>query len=124
MAGRLEALGYVNRGEQGIPGRFAFRQTSGFIALTIARNSWMEYHLYVCYANSIALKNHLVFRDALLHVKMRADEYSLLLQMLFNDIHISHMEYTSRKTSFIHSVLPGCGIEESILQRICHANLR
>ena len=26
----------------------------------------MPHHLYVCYANSLAVKNHLLFRDALL----------------------------------------------------------
>jgi GrpB-like predicted nucleotidyltransferase (UPF0157 family) len=75
---RLEKIGYISKGEQGIAGRFAFRQTSDFAPLTATKNKWPSHHLYVCYADSLALKNHIMFRDILRKNKELLVEYSNL----------------------------------------------
>ncbi len=52
---RLAALGYVHKGDQGIPGRAAF--------------DWpphtRRHHLYVCTHDSAEYRRHLLFRDYL-----------------------------------------------------------
>ena len=63
---QLEEVGYLNRGDQGIPGRYAFRQRSLQVPAGRDQREWPEHHLYVCLDGCLALKNHLLFRDALL----------------------------------------------------------
>ena len=74
----LQSLGYSSKGDQGIPGRFAFRQISPFAPRTVDGRKWKEHHLYVCYADSLAYKNHILFRDMLLSNKALVKEYAQL----------------------------------------------
>lgn len=62
---KLQQIGYEPKGDQGIPGRFSYRQSSRFTPLSPVKRSWQPHHLYVCFAGSLALKNHLLFRDML-----------------------------------------------------------
>jgi len=62
---KLERIGYLKKGEQGIHRRFAFSQTSAWTSQTDDHRMWLEHHLYVCSSDRLALKNHLLFRDAL-----------------------------------------------------------
>ncbi len=111
---RLEKNGYISKGEQGIPGRFAFKQAPG--------NNCQEHHLYVCYADSLALKNHLVFRDALLNDPKLAEQYSVLKMSLANEKGMTREKYTKLKTEFIISVLSSVGLDENEVKEIKQAN--
>lgn len=118
----LEKLGYRSKGEQGIAGRFAFRQTSVNTPLTNQKKKWYAHHLYVCYADSLALKNHLLFRDALLaNVDIR-EKYSTLKKSMAANLQITREEYTTGKTDFIISVLAAAGMDEQELKDIKAAN--
>lgn len=122
VAARLEKLGYINRGEQGITGRFAFRQKTVYTPVTSTQQIWQEHHLYVCFADSLALKNHLLFRDALLEDKFLVSRYAGLKMELVNQKDMTREEYTKQKTEFIISVLISRGLEASELQEIRNAN--
>ena len=119
----LENAGYTNRGDQGIPGRFAFRQQSVFTPETPDRQKWMEHHLYVCYADSLALKNHLLVRDALLQDAQLMTQYAGLKMQLASTPGMSREEYTRQKTTFILSVLQDLGINDDDLRQISDSNM-
>lgn len=118
----LIKLGYHSRGEQGIPGRFAFRQKSDQVPLTESKKTWKAHHLYVCYADSLALKNHLLLRDALRKDEVLLQQYSDLKKTLIQNITITREEYTIRKTDFILSVLRKAGLSEKEREEIAMSN--
>ncbi|MBL0355606.1 MAG: GrpB family protein [Chitinophagaceae bacterium] len=120
---RLEGLGYLSKGDLGIPGRFAFRQSSEFTPLTHASKKWQPHHLYVCFANSLALRNHLLFRDTLRNRADLAMKYSALKKSLTNRLLFTRAEYTTRKTDFIISVLAIAGLDDDELKEITDANI-
>ena len=118
----LENAGYLNRGDQGIPGRFAFRQQSIYTPEGPERTKWMEHHLYVCFTDSLALKNHLLFRDALLADKAVCMQYAALKERLSGRNGISREQYTREKTEFILEVLRKQGMTTVELSAIRAAN--
>lgn len=122
ISSQLESIGYLSRGELGIEGRFAFRQSTHYTPMTNPKHKWLEHHLYVCYSDSLALKNHLLFRNALLHNKALVAAYAHLKTSLSKDPSITREQYTSRKTDFILSVLAKTEMEEGSLQAIKKAN--
>lgn len=122
ISSRLEKIGYNSKGEQGIPGRFAFRQSSGFVPFTNERQPWQSHHLYVCYADSLALKNHILFRDALKSDKKLLKRYSELKKSLTDNLKITREEYSLKKTDFIISVLASAGLDERELEEITNTN--
>jgi GrpB-like predicted nucleotidyltransferase (UPF0157 family) len=119
---RLIHLGYTEKGEQGIPGRFAFRQLTAYTPLVQPEYHWQGHHLYVCYANSLALRNHLLFRDTLLSNKHLAEQYNALKKALMQNPAITREQYTIAKTDFIISVLAFAGLDENELKQIAEAN--
>lgn len=62
---RLESLGYRHNGDQGIPGREAFKRVDERVPHDGASASWMNHHLYVCAVDSTELMRHVLFRDFL-----------------------------------------------------------
>jgi GrpB-like predicted nucleotidyltransferase (UPF0157 family) len=122
ITARLEKIGYTNRGEQGIRGRFAFRQQSEWTPQTKDNRTWQEHHLYVCYPDSLALKNHLLFRDALLGDKKLVEEYNVLKTSLVQEEGMTREKYTKQKTDFIISVLTKLGLDKDELDEIKKAN--
>ncbi|AQG79899.1 GrpB family protein [Spirosoma montaniterrae] len=122
IAIELEKVGYQNRGEQGISGRFAFRQTSTLTPKTDHAKKWQKHHLYVCFADSLALKNHLLFRDALLLDEKLVEQYSLLKIRLTKENGMTRDKYTERKTDFIVSVLESLGLDKKELHKITSEN--
>jgi GrpB-like predicted nucleotidyltransferase (UPF0157 family) len=120
---RLEKIGYNAKGEQGIPGRFAFRQKSEYVPLTNNNRKWQSHHLYVCYADSLALKNHILFRDFLNNNEELKEKYSELKKSLTENFAITREEYTSKKTEFIVSVLAMAGLDERSLREITNVNI-
>ncbi len=119
---RLERVGYLPKGEQGIPGRFAFRQMNSITPATTTNREWITHHLYVCFANSVALKNHLLFRDALLNEQHLAENYHQLKKQLLNESGMTREVYNKLKTKFILSVLAKRGLTEQELAEIEKAN--
>lgn len=122
ITSRLERIGYMSKGEQGISGRFAFRQISEFAPLSNSKEKWQPHHLYICYKDSLALKNHLRFRDALRNSSDLAESYSQLKKTLAKDQSISREQYTMHKTHFILSVLAAHGFSKGELKEINDAN--
>ena len=120
---RLEKIGYNSKGEQGIPGRYAFRQNSELTPLTNKNRKWQSHHLYICYADSLALKNHLLFRDILKRNEELKAKYSELKIALTDNLAITREEYTSKKTEFIVSVLATAGLDEKSLWEITSVNI-
>jgi GrpB-like predicted nucleotidyltransferase (UPF0157 family) len=60
---QLEQIGYYHNGDQGIPGREAFKRKQG-----VERDALLDrirHHLYVCPVESEELHRHLAFRDHL-----------------------------------------------------------
>ena len=62
---RLKRLGYAHNGDQGIREREVFKPVDETAPFTSPPGKWMAHHLYVCPADSLELRRHLVFRDAL-----------------------------------------------------------
>jgi GrpB-like predicted nucleotidyltransferase (UPF0157 family) len=119
---RLEQAGYLSRGEQGVPGRFAFRQRDQKVPWRDDHRKWPEHHLYVCLADSLSLKNHIWFRDMLLAHPELAAEYSLLKHQLASTPGMSRETYTLAKTRFILSVLSKAGFSTAEIRSIEEAN--
>ena len=118
---RLEAIGYEYRGDQGIPDRFAFRQLSADTPQTKPSRLWLTHHLYVCLAGSLALRNHLRFRDALRSNSELMRKYADLKLLLSQHV-ISREQYGKEKTNFILSVLTTIGFTPTELDSIRKAN--
>ena len=122
IAELLEKVGYLNKGEQGISGRFAFRQQSATMPNSIDNKKWQTHHLYVCFSDSLGLKNHIFFRDALLNNKDLVAQYAQLKKHLAKAKGITRDIYTKQKTAFIISVLSSLGLEKNELEEIKKAN--
>ncbi len=118
----LEKAGYEYRGDQGVSGRFAFRQASTQTPFTQERAIWQTHHLYVCFADALALKNHLVFKEALLKDSSLANQYNQLKQSLVANPNMTREAYTKQKTAFILSVLATSGFTTQELKEIEAAN--
>lgn len=120
---RLQKIGYLCKGEQGIAGRFAFRQSSAYTPIGFAvGKKWQTHHLYVCFSDSLALKNHLIFRDALLKDKSLLEDYAKLKEELLTIKDLSREKYTQLKTDFILNVLANNGLNQQEIKDIREAN--
>jgi GrpB-like predicted nucleotidyltransferase (UPF0157 family) len=120
---KLAAAGYINKGEQGIPGRLAFRQKNSLTPNTTSNDCWQEHHLYVCSSNCLALKNHLHFKDALIKNEEYANSYARLKKELVYQQDVTRVEYNRLKTNFILSVLALTGFDENELAEIKNLNI-
>jgi GrpB-like predicted nucleotidyltransferase (UPF0157 family) len=92
---RLEAVGYIHKGDQGVSGREAFRPPDQSI----------PHHLYVCPSDSPELTAHLRFRDALRADGLLAAEYAMLKRELAARFGADRAGYCEAKTSFVRTVL-------------------
>lgn len=122
ITAQLESIGYFNKGEQGVAGRFAFRQTNAFVPFSTPSRKWQAHHLYVCLPDSIALQNHLVFRDALCNDSQLANRYAALKKSILETAAVSREEYTKRKTAFVLEVLSAAGMDADQLRQVRQAN--
>jgi GrpB-like predicted nucleotidyltransferase (UPF0157 family) len=111
---RLAGLGYVHQGNLGIEGREAFR-TSG---------SGPRHHLYLCAANSLALRNHLTVRDYLRDHAEAARRYGDLKKMLARQYPENIDAYTQGKTAVILRILGEAGLRNDELETIERTNRR
>jgi GrpB-like predicted nucleotidyltransferase (UPF0157 family) len=119
---RLEMAGYDARGDQGIPGRYAFRQRDATVPWTNPRRAWTAHHLYVCLEGSLSLKNHLRFRDMLLANPSMVDAYGRFKMELVQRPGMDRASYTRAKTRFILDALSRAGFSPEELQQIEDAN--
>jgi GrpB-like predicted nucleotidyltransferase (UPF0157 family) len=92
---RLGGLGYQHRGDLGIRDREAFR----------APENQPAHHLYVCSQDSLALRDHIVFRDHLRAHPVDAAAYSMLKKQLAEVCGSDIDRYVEGKTNFILSIL-------------------
>jgi GrpB-like predicted nucleotidyltransferase (UPF0157 family)/ADP-ribose pyrophosphatase YjhB (NUDIX family) len=91
---RLATLGYVHRGELGIPGRHALRAPPGEA----------KHHLYLCAAGSAGLIDHLRFRD---HLRANPDtvaEYASLKRRLAEQHRDDPDAYQHAKSAFVDAL--------------------
>lgn len=91
---RLATLGYVHRGELGVPGRHAFRAPPGEA----------KHHLYLCAAGSAGLIDHLRFRDHLRAHPHAAAEYAVLKRRLAEQHRDDPEAYQRDKSAFIDAL--------------------
>jgi GrpB-like predicted nucleotidyltransferase (UPF0157 family) len=119
---RLEQAGYEARGDQGVPDRYAFRQRESDVPWTNERRTWMAHHVYVCLAGSLALKNHLCFRDTLMADPALLDAYGQLKMTIAQTPGMDRQRYSRAKTGFILQVLAGKGFSAADIAAIEAAN--
>ena len=95
---RLEALGYVWLGENGIPGRRYFDKHSDDVPMELA-------HLHVFARGDARIAEHLAFRDYLRSHPDAAAEYAELKESLHAKFGHDRRRYTEEKATFIRSVI-------------------
>ncbi len=118
----LQEMGYLSKGEQGIADRYAFKQSSEFSPFTNPKKKWQAHHLYVCLRGSLALRNHILFRDILRSNPDLRVHYTELKKSLTEKLQIMSDAYQVKKTEFIISVLASAGLSEDELNEIRKAN--
>lgn len=104
VVGKLDAIGYIHKGDLGIEGREAFKREDVHVPWGINSNQWMEHHLYVCTKDNEELHRHLSFRNYLRSHAEIANEYEQLKMQLAKTAK-SREEYTDAKTEFVNHVL-------------------
>ena len=91
----FEAIGYINKGEYGIPGRqFFTRDTNGD----------RTHHLHVFQIGHPDIERHTVFRDFLRANPDAAREYEKLKEKLAKRFPKQSSNYTAAKSDFILSM--------------------
>ena len=93
--GGLASLGYVHRGDLGIPGREAFASPAGK----------PRHHLYLCALGSEELRRHRSFRDYLLTHPDDARAYAALKKAAARRFAEDRAAYNEAKTRFVEAVL-------------------
>lgn len=119
---RLQTAGYLAKGDKGISGRFAFRPQTDLTPVTGKPRKRMAHHLYLCEPGTLAVKNHLLFRDALLTRPELAASYAALKQQLVSDRSMTREQYTREKTRFVLSVPEDMGMTTNELRQILSEN--
>ncbi len=92
---RLATLGYLHKGNLGIPGREAF----------LWPPSTPCHHLYVCPRDSVALQRHLSFRNYLIKHPDEAHRYGLLKRKLAVKFRNDREAYTNAKDEYIQAII-------------------
>ncbi len=111
---RLANLGYVHRGNLGVADRDAF----------FAPGSLPSHHLYLCLADSLALRNHLAVRDYLRTHAEAAGEYGALKKQLAERFPHDIDGYVDGKTDTILAILRLTGFGADELETIAGINRR
>ncbi len=123
----LARLGYHFRGDLGIPGRYAFGRRDDEVPRCNPPCRWMKQNLYVCLDGVSALKNHILFRDALRRCDGLRDAYGALKRRLVRryaglDYERGIDLYCRDKTGFITAVLASVGVDDAELDQIVTVN--
>ena len=104
----LAKIGYVHRGDLGVPGREAFGQPAGL----------PKHHLYASHRGSLNLRNQLGLRDYLRSHPESAREYGDLKEQLAKRFPRDMDSYIAGKTEFILGVLRQVGLTDDELASI------
>jgi len=91
----FEAIGYINKGEYGIPGRQFFTRDT---------NENRTHHLHVFQIGHPDIERHIVFRDFLRANPDAAREYEKLKEKLAKRFPKQSSNYTAAKSDFILSM--------------------
>ncbi|WP_210440950.1 GrpB family protein [Nocardioides xinjiangensis] len=94
----LEAVGYVHRGDLGVPGRGAFHAPGG-----------PRRHVYVCPAGTASVRNHLAVRDVLRGRDDLRDAYAGVKRALAADPAMDMDTYVAGKSAILQQVLAASG---------------
>ena len=92
----LEGVGYIYRGEQGIPDRHLFVKGG---------EDFRTHHLHVMDKTHYEWKKHIVFRDYLRNHPEEAKRYSELKMKLAKEFENDRESYTENKSTFIQNIL-------------------
>lgn len=92
----MESLGYVAKGERGIPGRRFFTKDT---------NGTRSHHVHVFQENNSEIERHLIFRDYLLVHDDDAKEYEKLKEKLAARFPNRSGDYTEAKSDFIYKIV-------------------
>jgi GrpB-like predicted nucleotidyltransferase (UPF0157 family) len=98
----MAAMGYIAKGENGIPGRRYFRKGS---------DSHHTHHVHVFQTGHPEITRHLNFRDYLIAHPETAQAYSKLKMQLAQKYREEPALYTNAKTAFIQRVVALAGNE-------------
>lgn len=101
-------MGYVHRGDLGVPDREAFAVPEDF----------PRHHLYLTPTDSLSLKNHLELRDYLRANPERAKAYGDLKHRLAEEFPNAIDSYVDGKTDFILGIFRDLGFSEEELAAI------
>ena len=102
----LQKLGYSHEGNQGIPGREAFKYEG--------KEHLRKHHLYVCAQDSEELRRHIAFRDYLRSHPDAVAEYSRIKEEGAELYPWDIDKYIEHKSPFIESIYNRIfGIEEN-----------
>jgi GrpB-like predicted nucleotidyltransferase (UPF0157 family) len=110
--GALGALGYTYVGEQGVTDRHALR----------APDDGVPRHVYVCLEGSVALRNHLLVRDALRQDAALRDEYARVKEDLARRDLPDMDAYVAGKTPVLQRILASRGLNATELAAIAAQN--
>src|SRR5262245_24367518 len=103
----LARIGFVPRGDLGIPGRYAFTAPTNLFAT----------HTYVAVEGCLALRNHLAVRDTLRSNRALRDEYGALkLRLAASARDID--QYIEQKTQILQRILAEAGFAREELVEI------
>jgi GrpB-like predicted nucleotidyltransferase (UPF0157 family) len=111
---RLTMAGYVHQGDLGIADREALDHRSAAIA----------HNLYLCPRDSLALRNHIAFRDYLRTHASSLASYSSLKKRLAAEFPRDIARYVEGKREFILRVLGECGFSADCLDSMHSTNKR
>lgn len=109
---RLARIGYVHKGDLGVPGREAFGRPDHL----------PRHHLYLSARDSLSLKNHLGLRDYLRSHPEAAREYGELKALLASRHPTDIDSYLVGKSEFILHILGKIGFGEDELTEIRRIN--
>ncbi|MBY9000552.1 MAG: GrpB family protein [Candidatus Heimdallarchaeota archaeon] len=101
----LKTLGYIYRGEQGIPGRHLFVKGG---------EDYRTHHLHIVEKEHSEWTKHTLFRDYLRKHPKEAQKYSKLKQDLLKKYECDREKYTSSKSDFIERILEKAKQDSSI----------
>lgn len=95
----LATLGYIHRGDLGVPGREAFANPGGR----------PNHHLYLCKRSCLSLRNHLAIRDILRSHPNLRDDYAAVKLALAADPAMDIDTYVAGKSAILQQVLALAG---------------
>lgn len=126
----LVSAGYVDIGEYGVPGRWAFRQPgfilnakdgSGSIRDDTGEKE-MRRNVYVILDGCVSLRNHLDLKMMLLEHDELREEYGKVKREIVTGGVGSTLEYCQKKTAVLVNILRRAGWDETGLEEVRKAN--